>query len=101
MICGKRLPAVVACLTMCLVTTAAVAGTWSEISVAQMQVELFVPDAPPRLAAGRPLMVNLHGCSQTGDLFRERGNWEATAEEFGMIVALPTVPNGGKIAGCW
>ena len=46
-------------------------------------------------------MVNLHGCSQTGDLFRERGNWEATAEEFGMIVALPTVPNGGKIAGCW
>jgi poly(3-hydroxybutyrate) depolymerase len=46
-------------------------------------------------------MVNLHGCLQDGDLFRERGNWEATAETFGMIVALPTVPEGGKIAGCW
>jgi poly(hydroxyalkanoate) depolymerase family esterase len=66
-----------------------------------MQVELFVPDAAPQSAAGRPLMVNLHGCLQTGDHLRQRGNWESTAEAFGMIVALPTVPNGGKVLGCW
>jgi poly(3-hydroxybutyrate) depolymerase len=101
MIRERRVAATVACLTMCLATTTAVAGSWSEISVARMQVELFVPDAPPQSAAGRPLMVNLHGCSQTGDHFRQRGNWEATAEAFGMVVALPTVPDGGKIAGCW
>jgi len=96
-----RLPAVITGLTVCLATTTALAGAWSKISVAEMQVELFVPDASPRTPAGRPLMLSLHGCLQTGDTLRQRGNWASTAEEFGMIVALPTVPGGGKIAGCW
>lgn len=102
MICRGRRSAIIAtCLTTFLATGTAVAGSWTGITVARMQVELFVPDAPPRSAAGRPLMINLYGCAQTGDDLRERGNWASTAEAFGMIVALPTVPDGGKIAGCW
>jgi poly(3-hydroxybutyrate) depolymerase len=29
------------------------------------------------------------------------GNWAQTADEYGMIVALPDAPNGGVILGCW
>jgi poly(3-hydroxybutyrate) depolymerase len=101
MINQSGLTAIGTCLLTGLMTGIAAAGSWSEMSVARMQVELFVPDAPPQSAAGRPLMVSLHGCVQNGDHLRERGNWAPTAEAFGMVVALPTVPDGGKILGCW
>ena len=45
MIYKSSLSAIGTCLLTGLMTGVAVAGSWSEISVARMQVELFVPDA--------------------------------------------------------
>ncbi|RPJ04949.1 MAG: hypothetical protein EHM37_22490, partial [Deltaproteobacteria bacterium] len=77
------------------------AGNWRNISAGDMRIELYVPATAPKLADKRALMISLHGCVQTNTVLRDQGNWSATADEYGMVVALPAVPDGGKIAGCW
>src|SRR4051812_26685920 len=77
------------------------AGSWSSTTIGNMNVQLYVPDTPPPKSGKRALMVSLHGCLQKNTDFKMLGNWDATADAFGMVVALPLVPNGGKILGCW
>ncbi|MBL0884917.1 extracellular catalytic domain type 1 short-chain-length polyhydroxyalkanoate depolymerase [Myceligenerans indicum] len=77
------------------------AGSWSSRSAGGMTTELYMPTSAPAIPAGRALMVNLHGCVQTSSDLRSGGNWESTADAYGMVVAVPAVPNGGVIAGCW
>ena len=60
-----------------------------------MRVHLFLPASP------RALLIALHGCTQSPDALRDRGNFEAPAELHDAMIALPEVPNGGVIAGCW
>lgn len=81
--------------------SAAAAQTWSVRTIAGMSVHLYVPAAGPAHPGGRGLLIVLHGCTQQPGTFRDRGNFEPAAERYGMIVALPGVPNGGVIAGCW
>ena len=47
------------------------------------------------------MVIGLHGCTQSPDALRDRGHWESAAEAHGAVIALPRVPNGGVIAGCW
>lgn len=77
------------------------AGTWSTETIAGMSVRIYVPSTQPVLASGRALMIGLHGCVQKAGDLQTAGNWTATAEEYGMVVALPDAPNGGVILGCW
>jgi poly(3-hydroxybutyrate) depolymerase len=77
------------------------AENWQSIHAGGMSVELYVPATAPKLENKRALMISLHGCVQTNTVLRDHGNWSDTAEEYGMVVALPAVPDGGKIAGCW
>jgi poly(3-hydroxybutyrate) depolymerase len=77
------------------------AGNWKSITAGGMSVELYVPTTAPKLADKRALMISLPGCVQTNIILRDHGNWSTTADEYGMIIALPAVPDGGKIAGCW
>ena len=58
---------------------------------------LFTPES----GAAQALVVQLHGCSQTASDYKTRGNWEAAAEQYHLAVALPDVPGGGVILGCW
>lgn len=83
------------------VSTDAKAGTWSTATIAGMNVRLYVPTSEPAAGTGRALMVNLHGCAQNSADLQEHGNWAASAEAHGMIVALPDAPDGGVIMGCW
>lgn len=46
-------------------------------------------------------MLVLHGCTQQATSLRSDGNLEPAAEAYGIVMALPQVPNGGVIAGCW
>lgn len=46
-------------------------------------------------------MLVLHGCTQQATSLRSEGNLEPAAEAYGIVMALPQVPNGGVIAGCW
>ena len=80
---------------------AAATGSWSTETIAGMNVRLYTPASAPALASGRALMVSLHGCVQTASVLQTGGNWAATAEKYGMVVALPDAPNGGVVLGCW
>lgn len=77
---------------------------WKFETIEGVQVHYYIPkNSTPLIlkSTKRALMVNLHGCSQKAEDLKKDGNWETTADEFNMIVALPKVPNGGVISGCW
>ncbi len=76
-------------------------GNWSQETIAGMNVRIYTPNTAPAHPAGRALMVNLHGCVQTNTDLANAGNWEATADAYGMVVAVPGAPNGGVLLGCW
>lgn len=77
------------------------AGTWQKESIEGLSVMIFKPTNVAKVGTGRALMVHLHGCAQSQSDIATNGNWEEVAEEFGMIVVAPQVPNGGKYFGCW
>jgi poly(3-hydroxybutyrate) depolymerase len=76
-------------------------AAWETKQIAGMSVEVYTPASQSPIGEGRALMLGLHGCAQTGANLRQYGAFEQTAEDFGMVLALPTVPGGGVIAGCW
>ena len=53
---------------------------------AQLKMSKFVPAAPP--AGPRPLVVVLHGCTQTASAYESAG-WSTLAEEWGFYVVYP------------
>jgi poly(hydroxyalkanoate) depolymerase family esterase len=62
--------------------------------------ELYVPST---YQAGTPvpLVVALHGCTQTGDQFRLLSRWDALAEAKGFIVVFPTQDADSNNQKCW
>jgi poly(hydroxyalkanoate) depolymerase family esterase len=62
--------------------------------------ELYVPST---YQAGTrvPLVVALHGCTQTGDQFRLLTRWDALAEAKGFIVVFPQQDPGSNNLKCW
>lgn len=73
--------------------------------IAGSRTWLFTPNAPIAgndkiLAGKRALVVVLHGCAQNATELKQFANWEATADEYGLVVAIPDVVNG-VISGCW
>lgn len=79
-------------------------AAWKLESIQNMQVQLYTPEKSgwsKSLNNKRSLMINLHGCSQKAEDLMKDGNWVSTADEYDMVVAIPRVPNGGVIAGCW
>ncbi|MCB9538571.1 MAG: PHB depolymerase family esterase [Myxococcales bacterium] len=83
-----------------LFPSAVAAQEWTATQAGGVSLRLYTPAAPAP-AAGRPLLIVLHGCSQQNAALQNGGNLEATAEAQGALVALPAVPNGGVVAGCW
>lgn len=81
-----------------------VAGTWStENYLSGMDsVHIYLPTTTPILNNKRALMINLHGCSMSNTDMKNNAGWTTTADQFGMIVALPDVPGGGaSYLDCW
>ncbi len=74
---------------------------WSSQPLGGTTVEVYAPDALSPVGDGRALMVVLHGCSQASTALRDEGNLEPAADSMGVVMAVPAVPNGGVIAGCW
>ncbi|NUO59637.1 MAG: PHB depolymerase family esterase [Hamadaea sp.] len=81
--------------------TATAAGAWTSETIAGMNVRLYTPSTAGQLDGKRALMISLHGCVQTNANLQTGANWAGTADQYGMVVALPAAPNGGVIAGCW
>ncbi len=77
------------------------AGSWNTETISGMNVHIYTPTTAPARNNKRALMINLHGCAQTNTDLKNGGNWKATADKYGMVVAIPGAPGGGVIAGCW
>jgi poly(hydroxyalkanoate) depolymerase family esterase len=62
--------------------------------------ELYIPST---YKAGKPvpLVVALHGCTQTADQFRLLSRWDALAEAKGFIVVFPQQDPNANHMKCW
>ncbi len=52
-------------------------------------------------AAGRPLVLMLHGCTQHAQDFAQGTRMNATAEAAGALVLYPTQSQSANAKGCW
>ena len=62
--------------------------------------ELYVPPSN-NPGAPMPLVVALHGCTQTADQFRQLTRFDALAAAKGFIVVFPQQDNQANTFGCW
>jgi poly(hydroxyalkanoate) depolymerase family esterase len=62
--------------------------------------ELYVP-ASYHAGANVPLIVALHGCTQTADKFRQQTHFDDLADTKGFIVAYPEQPQSANYLNCW
>ena len=60
---------------------------------------LYIP--ANRTVAPMPLIVMLHGCTQTPEDFAAGTGMNALAEEFGCLIAYPAQPSGANAQKCW
>ncbi|MCB9745528.1 MAG: PHB depolymerase family esterase, partial [Alphaproteobacteria bacterium] len=88
-------------LLLLLLSTPAHAGTWSTVTAGGVRVRVYTPASTSGIGDGRGLLVAMHGCTQTANDLETLGNFEDAADYFGVVMALPDVPNGGTLAGCW
>jgi poly(3-hydroxybutyrate) depolymerase len=80
------------------------AGTWStENNLSGMDsVHIYIPTTKPAINNKRALMINLHGCLMSNIDMKNNADWSPTADQFGMVVALPDVPGDGAFSiACW
>ena len=60
---------------------------------------LYVPSTARQVPM--PLIVMLHGCTQTPEDFAAGTGMNVLAEEFGCLVAYPAQPSGANSSKCW
>ena len=63
-------------------------------------IEMFkyVPTSEPENA---PLMVVLHGCTQTPETYNNLTGWETLAERYGFYMMLPKTTTANQAKGCF
>ncbi|WP_406828748.1 PHB depolymerase family esterase [Microbulbifer sp. ARAS458-1] len=91
-------------VTSLFISTQSHAGNWTtEHYLAGMDsVHIYVPTTAPLINNKRALMINLHGCSMSNTDMKNNADWKPTADQFGMIIALPDVPGlGASNISCW
>ncbi len=65
----------------------------------QRDYKLYVPAS--RSSKPMPLIVMLHGCTQSPDDFAVGTGMNALAEQHGFLVAYPAQPSGANANKCW
>ena len=68
-------------------------------ATASRNYRLYLPANQPE--ALMPLIIMLHGCTQSPEDFAAGTNMNALAEEFGCLVAYPAQPSGVNAQKCW
>jgi poly(hydroxyalkanoate) depolymerase family esterase len=62
--------------------------------------QLYVPSTY-KTGAHTPLVVALHGCTQTADTFRQLTRWDQLAQQKGFIVVFPQQSSSQNYLSCW
>lgn len=65
----------------------------------QRHYKVYAPTNPP--AGALPLVVMLHGCSQSADDFAAATRMNALAEELGFVAVYPMQSSRANAAKCW
>ncbi|WP_093802808.1 PHB depolymerase family esterase [Streptomyces sp. Wb2n-11] len=108
----KRLPAVAVLLAL---LTALLGTGWTAFAPAARAASLtevtgfgtnpgnlrmfrYVPDGLP---AGRPLVVALHGCTQSAAAFDTETGWTTWADRWGFALLLPQQQSGNNLNSCF
>lgn len=73
-------------------------GVFSRERHGSTEYRLYVPAGA---ASGLPLVVMLHGCTQTPEDFATGTGMNALADELGFIVAYPRQPQSANPQKCW
>ena len=69
-------------------------------SAGTLAYELYVPSSY-KPGTPVPLVVALHGCTQTADVFRQLTGWDKLAEQKGFIVVFPQQSSSNNQLECW
>jgi poly(3-hydroxybutyrate) depolymerase len=83
----------------CSIAVQAGAADWEVRDAGGLRVHVYA--TAPVGGRRRPLLLALHGCAQTASVLRSRAGLERVAEARDVVVALPEVPSGGVLFGCW
>ncbi|HWE10686.1 MAG TPA: PHB depolymerase family esterase [Solirubrobacteraceae bacterium] len=62
--------------------------------------QLYVPSTY-KAGTSMPLVVALHGCTESADVFRQLTRWDQLAEQKGFIVLFPQQSSGNNQFECW
>ncbi|MHA3842142.1 extracellular catalytic domain type 1 short-chain-length polyhydroxyalkanoate depolymerase [Sphingomonas aestuarii] len=73
-------------------------GVFSSERHGSTEYRLYIPTGA---AEGLPLVVMLHGCTQTPEDFATATGMNALADELGFIVAYPRQPQSANPQKCW
>ncbi|HYZ62904.1 MAG TPA: PHB depolymerase family esterase [Acetobacteraceae bacterium] len=65
-----------------------------------LNYQLYVPSAY-QSGTPVPLVVALHGCTQTADVYRQLSRWDNLAEAKGFIVLFPEESSSRNSQSCW
>jgi poly(hydroxyalkanoate) depolymerase family esterase len=79
-----------------LCNTAAYAGTVTRETHGGREVRVYAPDGD---VAGKPLVVVLHGCTQTADDVADASRMDTVADEKGFVAIYPEQASG--LNRCW
>lgn len=83
-----------------LAAAPALAGSFTQESASGRTYWLYVPDGySPGTDA--PLVMMLHGCTQSGDGFATSTGMNALADQEGFLVAYPQQPSSANSSQCW
>ena len=74
-------------------------GTYTSSS-GTLSYELYVPSSY-RPGTSVPLVVALHGCTETADVYRQLSGWDTLAEAKGFIVVFPEQSTSRNYGRCW
>jgi poly(hydroxyalkanoate) depolymerase family esterase len=80
-------------------SSAAAAGQWTSGQHGERDYKLYVPSTQKKQEA--PLVVMLHGCTQTADSFAESTRMNDVAEKAGFLVLYPVQKISANPTRCW
>ena len=65
-----------------------------------LSYELYIPSTY-RPGTAVPMVVALHGCTETADVYRQLSAWDKLAEAKGFIVLFPQQSSSRNYMSCW